>query len=523
MSRSLLLFDTDRIKDYVFATDKLREIRAASAILDQLNRKDMTNLLADADQIYANGGRGLFIVDTDQVQTIKDGVTAAYQQANASITSADMELPEDITFDTDLATELRILDYRLRAAKEFQKKQTSVLTHPYFNFCESCGTRYAEHTGIEDNQEILLCENCYSKRQEDSTIRQRIDEITDQLPQDTEVNRDDGLWEYLIPKLDQRQYPTQGHRRPNQFSELAEQSSPEGYIGLIYADGNAMGQQISEITKLQRMQNFAQAVDGSIYDATIEAICTHLQPTSDVWPFDILLLGGDDLVMVTRANSVLEVGLTVMEKFNSLTQQRYDTNLSVSVGVAIAHANYPFGQLLKLGESALKFAKKHAAKRHRINPGSDEGLLNFVVVSSANHLEFERFYQEQLLGKAEYTDQEKKLHRSLRPYTVEDLRSLIEVIRELKELNTPRSKLEQLRALLFQNKRQAILDSLAILFNWRSGKQRAAVQDFVSSFAPSDHGSLFPWFQVGDSDEEVRYFTPLLDLVEIYDFIKLRK
>jgi hypothetical protein len=519
MSRSLLLFDTDRIKDYVFATDKLREIRAASAILDRLNRQDMMSSLATEQQVYANGGRGLFIVDTDRVQAIKDEVTAAYHQVGASITSADMEVPEDITFDTELPTELRILDYRLRAAKEFQKNQTSTLTHPYFNFCESCGTRYAEHTGIEDNQEILLCDNCYSRRREDSAIRQRINQIADQVQQNVEVDRGDGLWEYLIRKLDQRQYPTQGCRRPNQFTELADKSSPRGYIGLIYADGDAMGQQISQITRLRQMQDFAQAVDGSIYDATIEAICSHLQPKDEVWPFDILLLGGDDLVMVTRADSVLEVGLTVMKEFNELTQQTYEKNLSVSVGVAIAHANYPFGQLLQLGESALKFSKKHAAKRRQTDPDWNEGLLNFVVVSSANHLEFERFYQEQLLGKAEYKDREKKLHRSLRPYSVEDLTSLIGAIRHLKQLNTPRTKLEQLRTLLFQNKRQAILDSLALLFNWRSGKQRAAVQDFVSSFAPSEHGLLFPWFQVGESEEEARYFTPLLDLVEIYDFI----
>ena len=33
----LVSFDTDRIKEYVFATDKLREIRGASYLLTQLN------------------------------------------------------------------------------------------------------------------------------------------------------------------------------------------------------------------------------------------------------------------------------------------------------------------------------------------------------------------------------------------------------------------------------------------------------------------------------------------------------
>ena len=36
---SVLSFDTDRIKKYIFATSKLKEIRGASALLDSLNRE----------------------------------------------------------------------------------------------------------------------------------------------------------------------------------------------------------------------------------------------------------------------------------------------------------------------------------------------------------------------------------------------------------------------------------------------------------------------------------------------------
>ena len=36
--RFLVALDTNHIKQYVFATDKLKEIRGASSILDNLNR-----------------------------------------------------------------------------------------------------------------------------------------------------------------------------------------------------------------------------------------------------------------------------------------------------------------------------------------------------------------------------------------------------------------------------------------------------------------------------------------------------
>lgn len=38
MSKTLVALDTDHIKRYVFATNKLKEIRGASSILDHLNR-----------------------------------------------------------------------------------------------------------------------------------------------------------------------------------------------------------------------------------------------------------------------------------------------------------------------------------------------------------------------------------------------------------------------------------------------------------------------------------------------------
>ncbi len=39
VSQSLIAFDTDHIKGYVFGTNRLKEIRGASSILDRLNRE----------------------------------------------------------------------------------------------------------------------------------------------------------------------------------------------------------------------------------------------------------------------------------------------------------------------------------------------------------------------------------------------------------------------------------------------------------------------------------------------------
>src|SRR5437660_9412487 len=73
--RFLVALDTNHIKQYVFATDKLKEIRGASSILDRLNREEMDSIVRQEDPgaktIYANGGSGLFLVASDKADDIR--------------------------------------------------------------------------------------------------------------------------------------------------------------------------------------------------------------------------------------------------------------------------------------------------------------------------------------------------------------------------------------------------------------------------------------------------------------------
>ncbi|MCL4298478.1 MAG: hypothetical protein KJ077_22265 [Anaerolineae bacterium] len=528
MTESLLAFDTDRIKSYVFATGKLKEIRGASAILDELNREQMVKEIERLGGrcIYANGGSGLFIIDSNQAQTALAVVEKLYREktSTASISGTFVDLPPDYKSGDNIQLEFRTLGYRLRAAKDGKAGLAAPVTHPYLHFCDSCGVGYAEKEYSKSGETALLCTSCDTKRRKDEDIKEAIHRITQGVISRRGI-QETGLWANLIPTLDQKKYEINGYDRPDDFEELASLSSPNNYIGLIYADGDTMGKALEQLETEDNFKEFSEAVDHSIYLAVVEAIEKHLTPSGKkIWPFDILLLGGDDLVMVTPAHKVLEVGLTVMEKFTELTRKDLDRGegLRLSVGIAIAHTNYPFGQLLRLAESALKFAKKEGVKRRQAGQSWEGGLLNFVVVSSTNHLEFEDYFKEQLNDTAEEVlSQDKNLYRTLRPYNADDFQKLLKHIRQLKSLRAPRSKLEQLRTLIFQTRRMAMVDGLALLFHWRSEKQREAIQSVVYDFTPQppEHGLLFPWFQVGPKGEQAKFLTPLLDLIEIFDFI----
>src|SRR5260370_12211471 len=82
--KSLVALDTDHIKQYVFATDKLKEIRGASSILDGLNRQEMRNIAAkfQALPIYTNGGAGLFVVDADSARQFMLKIQKSYSKSS---------------------------------------------------------------------------------------------------------------------------------------------------------------------------------------------------------------------------------------------------------------------------------------------------------------------------------------------------------------------------------------------------------------------------------------------------------
>ncbi|RLC76109.1 MAG: hypothetical protein DRI61_13855, partial [Chloroflexi bacterium] len=64
----LVSFDTDRIKDYVFATSDLKKIRGASALLEELNKEKTLGKIREIypdlpdEYIIVGGGVAMTIV-----------------------------------------------------------------------------------------------------------------------------------------------------------------------------------------------------------------------------------------------------------------------------------------------------------------------------------------------------------------------------------------------------------------------------------------------------------------------------
>ncbi len=516
MKRSVISLDTDRIKDYVFATGALKEIRGASAILDVLNRKKMyeviKNIDSSADCVYANGGSGMFEVDEAKVAKCINAVKKLYSDwtITGTITGSAKLLDSTIPFGEIF----KILNYRLRMAKDARYVRMNPVTHPFLRTCDSCGNAYV----IYQDRDELICSACKKKRDKDQEIKKKIRAILSGQP----VAEACEIWDRLLPELMKNEaYDTEDKERPDEFDRIGKLSSPSGYMGLIYADGDSMGDKLDKLTSEEEVRFFSETVDNAIFQAVLTAIQKHLHPKKNdkYFPFDILMLGGDDLVMVTTADKAIETAMTISDTFEDITRdyamENFGKPLTVSVGVAIAHAKFPFGSLLNIAEDLLKFAKKMKNKpTPGISPGNrDKGLINFQVVNASNSLNFSEDYKKALNREENVITEIRKFVRTLRPYDTQTLGNFIEKIRNLKQNSFPRNKLQALREAVFLDYGNSILTGLAVYSRLKK-EQRQAMTDILELFSDAEDQNKLVWFK-----KEEAYHTPFLDVAELYGFI----
>lgn len=553
MGLSLVAFDTDHIKEYVFGTDRLKEIRGASSLLDRLNRDVMRKLAEksyDGVTIYVNGGSGLFLIDSAKAVEFGTHVQREYRRltaGGATITYVVQSLPAgtpDTLEDLEMIMKypmpntLALLRYRLREQKGHPHARINEPSDPLMRLCDSCGIFYAvEHVPIEA---AYYCQSCLNKQVEDGDVRDYITTwIGQQKPR---KDFESPLWKEVLERLQRyNYYLPDDTERPEDLNVFGEFRQAKDYLGLIYADANGMGKKFEELSTLREVQDFAQKIDEAVYWAMCKVISDRLPvkergKKSWVFPFDILLIGGDDIVLVTPAAQAMPVAYALAERFYTLTngEPRQDSKEqaethSLSVGVVLAPTNYPFSLMLNLVEDTLKFAKMDGSKVvEQEKHAYEKTRINFLVVSGNTSQSFGKVYK--------LLHQKKSLHSfyaTMRPYMLEQLKFLLEMLQEGSRLDLGRTKLHQLREAILQlNLSTSVTESLAVLRSWKEDERNFVVTKVYSTErkyplyewdeqnpAAPFPVVTFPWLVDSKEKDIKQYRTLLLDFVELYDFV----
>ena len=332
--------------------------------------------------------------------------------------------------------------------------------------------------------------------------------------------------------------------------EIGNASKPDGFVAYIYADGNNMGGYIQKIKTPEEYRQFSKDIFKATTESVYKALAEHLHPhklenikedklkRNGQWihPFEILTIGGDDVMLIVPADKALAIAKTIGEEFeNILFKKGYKTKpatihryrlapatphqceLSMSAGVLITADDTPIYYAEKLTEQLLKSAKKLAKDLKKQKQYG--GTIDFLVMKSVTMIssEISEFRSQGLTKKK----QNLKLYAA--PYTLHEIGGLLATATALKAVKFPRSQIYQIRSLLEQGKQTAILNYRYFRVRLSKQDQETLKKEFENPWCqpkdPSNTGNLAPWISSKHEKEPVTYETIWRELVDLYPFI----
>jgi hypothetical protein len=507
MQDFLVIMDIPAIKKYVFATYKLKEIQGASIIVDQLNRRGFEEKLTEhipankVAKIYANGGSAQFVVT--EVDT--GSLEAALEKVNEHVTRKTSGMSSLVWGISPIKENFQAAMYEAQINLTLRRDQAdqpvSSMHTSFSKECQSC-SRLPAVTVEKDGD--WLCSACHTKR---DSRDQRI-----------------GIWQEFNEFLHNEQYIQNGEQieRPNDFSEIG-QACNKKYMGIVYADGNAIGRLIREIDTKERFKDFAEIIDSSIKQACFRALARvfhHFLVAGEVIPADLLLLGGDDLLVALPADKALAFASLVSSNFEAMTKARFhqtedpffrdklsQKGCTISLGVAVGKAHHPFRVLLSQSEDLLQAAKMAGS----CDPDGHDfwvpSYIDFHQSAQSHQLNVAHTREINYSFKSQTEAGELNFSRTFRPYKVAELGKLYKAAHELKHLNFPSTKLNALYRAALQNRSQAMLETIRVISNCKP-EERAAFNTILEWYGCRQ---CMPW----SADNR----TFLTELVEFYDLL----
>jgi Cas10/Cmr2, second palm domain len=399
----LLAWDANSIHSYVFDTTNATAIRGASKILERLD-----SLLLEGEAIglkrdqvlFAGGGSGLAVVAAAQADPAIAALHRLYAERTLVATCTAVAVP--LVGGEGFGNRVRSAGVAL-ARQRLQIGPDPEPSVPFFvERCAVCGRRAAAQRKKRLSAPVARpeCESC--------------------------------SFSIEHGKLDVR-YAAE----PSDFEALADE---DGYVAVLYLDGNRIGRTISELSTPLKFAAFSQAMTNlgrKAFSTVADRFGLTAEPETNGkrLAYQKPISGGDDLVVILPAKLAIPFGRDLLAEF----QAGADANpalagLGASVGVGIGRSGFPIRHLLDEAEALLRIAKR------RVYACGDEvrSALDFSVVRDGS-------------PRAESGEPERwsrspgELLLSGRPYTLEELRELSRRLRLFRAAEIGNSQLFALR------------------------------------------------------------------------------
>lgn len=378
-----------RVQTFIFEVPRLKAMLGANAMIGEAMRNELSDLvgnrgkslewpqhiklekanddpLAEVEEPYRDDPvalyeKGILTRDGGHFIVVFPTKTAAeefQQEAEQKLT----ELLPGVLF------EIRKQPFEPAAGQEAENRnrrgeEEQLLQLPVLQLCLETGTQPANCEINENDETSLVARSVKQRFDKGKAFYQNFDKGETFYQKKTKD---------IIGLIAKKLYaPVEEFEKPRDLEHLAAGD----YIALIHADGNDIGKRYKEWRNRQTESEKEAAGEAFFYHMRVavrRAVVTALDKTfgggepqpSEARPYEVLMLGGDDLLLVCRAEKALLFAKHYTEALhdekNYLIDGENNTKrrLDVAIGVAIAKHTYPLHRLHELAESLASSAKR---------------------------------------------------------------------------------------------------------------------------------------------------------------------
>lgn len=480
------------IQDFIFQTNKLKEIMGASELVEQICTDRFAHVLygePNAGKLYED--KNAILNAAGNIKYIFDSEEECRRVARI-FPKTIMEYAPGITIsqsvvkmasDDDFSDAVQILEKNLRAQRNRQVRDMNL---------GLMGILRSRQTGLPvshikkyDGKPLFLDSGTYHKLYDVNGMRKETFGI-------------------LCKKAFGPDVPLEKYRLPYNIEEMTGHND---WIAIIHADGNGLGQIVREIgSDKDTFREFSRKLDKATTEAAQRAFKDTVYndiPENSLIPVRPIVLSGDDHTVICRADIAIPYTERFLKYFEEETRKELgeilsgkkangkrgkpvfadgSLNLTACAGIAFVKSSFPFHFGYRLAESLCDRAKKDTKYIHKATEGNlPASCLMFHKVQDSFIANFEDIARRELTPQPEISFE-------FGPYYLDDPKSDRWTVATLcdkslvfrnKEGNAVKSHLRNWLTLLHENPEMATqeLDRLIEVTN---------LKDFVRSVAKPD-------------------------------------
>ncbi|GAB4294933.1 MAG: hypothetical protein Kow0068_19770 [Marinilabiliales bacterium] len=378
------------IQGFIFQTNKLKEIVGASQLVDNINQREFKSFLekreytVKSNNIILNAAGNIrYLFEEEDLETLKKLV---------------LEFPKHITnyapgvtisqavvkIDSNLKDAIDDLERKLKAQRNIVQMPVDIGFMGLERARRTGGVGFKEHKTQKNEKEVI-----------DKGTWEKI-----------KMREEDTL--HLFKKFTNKNIKKENV--PFNIEDITNKGENSSWIAIIHADGNGLGNILQNMNKsltnddevLVAYSTFSKQLEKATQEAAQKAFNVIVEGNEAVnnwiYPFRPVVLGGDDLTVIIRADLAYNFAKEFLTEFEKSTKihfkelyQKFGDRLNIlkegltaCAGIAYIKDSYPFYYGVNLAEEltkkAKKFSKSKEVKGNELLPPSS---LAFYKVQSS--------------------------------------------------------------------------------------------------------------------------------------------